>query len=787
MEGSIELQEEANITFDDNIVEDTTTRTKGTTFDLEDSTSSSSESSQSLLTVLKPNKLDLVPIFLFIAVTLMCIGVSLAVYFPYLEVEKATTQAQFQSLIAVEVQSLKNTISEAKSAIIFTNSLCSITKGVEGLSLDQFSDFVHNNNNRGSYIGDLYYLSNVRNVSTFPSYLEQKDPVGWANFTYKSGEGPSSSSDSCNGTYCIPVTLVSSDVKLVTSRSSLGWNHWSSPARAALIIQSLTNGQGSAISSFLNGRQGSPISSIYVPVMDDRNLYGFVYAELGVQNMVENSLPSLAKYNGSTVGYYSLTIYEGDLTTPNLTVYSSSVASFQQFTRKPYARGSDGITQVLEYGNLLWTCVFVPTKSFNELYDGELKFSGLMAMAVVWIFNVILCIILFVLVRVRSVQKARQLTQRKIVNLSKYEPRDFLRIISKRGKKTKLVFEYVQIEGLHKIDEADVCDAMSSIYSHIKEIANNHAGFVYQSHNNGFLLLFGDAQKAIDAAVGMSTIPRIHDVKIYTSIHHVDSALINLISDHDTHLQSIISTGLNVTESLAYFCSKYAKSIVVSQEVYDLSKKSQRKSMLFIGSVPVLSVKCSSVRAYGLLKEAEHTNVNILMADVQESLFSHDYVKAEELLQQLLKLDPNDFDAYDLLVKTQYKIKASKALSTGWTVPDTLHDDGEMFDAFKAYLTKEHSQENLEMWRDLKEYKLETDYQRRSTLASSILQKYLVDKDMNITDTFKKDLSEQLKENSEKGQNFHNVFLELEVLMADAHKRFKSTTNYINLLCEKLK
>ncbi|KAL0477019.1 hypothetical protein AKO1_006382 [Acrasis kona] len=662
-EEEVQLQENLDITSFDG-------EYKSTIFEPDES---SIDSSLSITSVLKPNALDIIPCLLIILVTLVVVGVSIGIYFPLRMNEEKSLINDFTDLVAVDSNSLQLAILQVKSAIVFTTSLVTITKGEQGLALNEFEDFIHNENNRNDFIDNLYFISNVlkSQISTFPNYLMKKDPIGYANFSYRSDSPKNSPPDSCNGTYCLPVTLVASE--FYSGRDGdLGWNHFSNPKRADLILRAIDARDNQAISSFLN-EQGPPTSVVYVSAYDSYNksiLYGLTFAEVNNQKLIEISMSSLNRYNSSS-GSYSLNVYEGASNNSIVSaMYSSKVFDLREMKRIEYNANSDKYVRIVQYGNLFWTCSFVPNDNFIRNYNGSAKYAGVISMMFVWIVCIVLCIILCIASRVYKVLKARQLTEKKIAYLSKFEPKKFLKIIRKRGTNTSLVLSYVELEGLTNVDKTMVSDMMSKFYINIKEITNNTQGYVHQCYNNGFLLFFTNVHGALGAAEAMKSIQSNNDVTIRVSIHHVDSALLSLVSDYDTSLQSIITSGLNVIESLSYFCRKYGKRVLLSQSVHDIMKKSHRKYLLFMGSLPVMSAQ-KHVRAYEVIEESERTESRHLLSEVMEYLYVRDYVNAAEILSQILNIDPTNIEAISLCAQIQLRLRSCKALSAQWTVPDT--------------------------------------------------------------------------------------------------------------------
>ncbi|KAL0485059.1 adenylate cyclase [Acrasis kona] len=752
----------------------------------------------------KPSKTDAIPIIVLVFFSVICLVTGLVAFFLLRENEMGVAKNDFQaSVVDKGSDSLRTAIKSTGTSVSDLTALFAVTNGTVR-QRSQFVPFcsasseVKGANGTGTppYISRVYYLENVvpENAASFPAVLLARDPTFYGTFSNltifsRDRNNLNYPYDGTGKSYSFITTLCAPE--LTQSRSLIGFEQYADPVRTDTLNKAITSGTVSATEQ-LSAAGNIPAlqgSVLYSPVFvrNTNIILGMVSIVFQNSVLVQNTIEGSVLQNSIVSIYdngkfmYSTEQFTGDAMA---VLKNYSDAQQRQDMNLNFHRNA-----TVSFSDRTWTLVFVPKEIYLQSYRNSFtKFIPIIVCVCVWLLAVAFSVFLFFFLRLRRSLLAREISQRKIVMLSKYLPKEFLRLVNRKNKNVRVTYMTVQMGHIEKLlaktEEAN--NLMNEFYEYTKGAAKQNDGFVHRCEKNGFILLFTNEQKAYNAAVMIHRFPRGADVPIHTALHS-GKVFVCMVGDNESQLPAIISDDTDALKSVADDGRKYSRKIVVSKPVLEAIKKSCEKFAVNLGYLTVNNSN-QRVHAYEILDEQDEIRLKTkdTYSSAMENYSKKDYLAALTQLQTVLELDPSDASARELRDSLHFKLKVCKTTSTLWNVTDSLNESLVLGPLFEAFIANERSTENLSMWKDIVEYKRIVDPQERKSVAQKIFDKYCQKSDfINLSQSAIDAVGKRLESNTAVEPDLFNFIIsDLEILMSDTHNRFKNTRLFVNGLCQ---
>ncbi len=746
----------------------------------------------------RPTKSDILPLALLFFCTIFAITVSALSYILVDAQSRDEAIAAVRLLADKGMFNLQNTVNSTRRVVSSVNSLFSIENG----NIDQgkqFIPFLYSDNGQfPPFLQRVFYLTLVTH-DQFDNFtdIERKRGGPFSNFTIYSRDVTTSTILPANKSqaFFLPVTHYSHEASVAL----LGYDHFSDAERIPYINRAIdTNATVTSVQVSAARNTVGQVVVQYSPVLSssDKKLIGFVAPIFTLPVMFSASLAL------EDTDFYA-SVSDLNETQANQTFMYNTIQSrgAQNGTLKPFTQADNdkliresriAVSRRLNFGDRVWEVTFIPTIDFVNRYRvGINKWIGMIVSIGIWVIVLGLCVFLFCYKRLRSSVKAREASETRVRLISKFMPTSFLNMIRCKSVRhyrpgvhrvSKLVMVSVCLDHFDNNIEKhshEMMTNMNNFYKRVKHIAREYDGFIYRFEGVGFICLFSNEIKGLNAALMMH-----NSLGSETAVHvavHKCNMLSGILGDNESLLAAVITDHLDLLKRLAMLCRKGKRKIVISGDIVDALKKTVEKQVAYVGRVERHSENGAKLflEAYQLLAYVDPSKISIRRryGVAKKKIAALDFVAAKEILDGLVDIEKTDGDIRQTRESVVRTLSLCIKIREVWTLQDTI---GEMYilgPTFKSFCEMEFSLAELQAWTDLKGLR-QLSIDKRQEKISEILKMYCDQGPLLLKETFIMKIHEQV--DSTLLPTFDDIIVELEHLTVEAHNRFKRSPIFLN-------
>jgi class 3 adenylate cyclase len=389
------------------------------------------------------------------------------------------------------------------------------------------------------------------------------------------------------------------------------------------------------------------------------------------------------------------------------------------------------------------------------------------------------------------------------IAISRYVPTGFLKLLGATRITDVALGKYVQkdltmlllkVKDFSKRNKdktaEEIFHSMNGALDLLSPIIRSHGGFVDRFDGDGFMAIFTNPKRALKAGVGIqSTIDILNqntDTKSAMSLRlaiHSGEMLLGTIGERARMQGAIVSHHSETTILLERLAKRFDVKILATND----TMKSAGKLMKFMQYriIGRLYLDHAHVHedVYEILRDCDKKKVETkeLFESAVHLFRKGQYEAAQQAFAEVLKIIPDDQVSISYEKKCHQLIAECNYLSPKVSILSILVDEVLLND-FGNFCKKEHSNENIDLWKEIETFKTVPTTDERRELASKLRKKYLSLSGMytiNINGKLKENVAEKLSTNSDIHESlFDQIQKELEFVMSDTVKRYKSSDEF---------
>jgi class 3 adenylate cyclase len=321
------------------------------------------------------------------------------------------------------------------------------------------------------------------------------------------------------------------------------------------------------------------------------------------------------------------------------------------------------------------------------------------------------------------------------VAISRFVPRPLLRLLGfKKITDVKLgtfverditVVE-VEIKDFEKVSQnmksEQIFHLLNEYLKFVGPLIRRHNGFIEKYQGEKFTALFKDAKKGVLSCVDIqSTIDTFNISELFPKIGlgasvHSASALIGVVGEDERVDGAIISSSHKTVKGiLNNLALKFNARTLVTKNVMEKCGSSIKNSEhRLLGSISlkrdnstrsqVINKSNESIEVFEVIQRSDKTKVSS-KAQFENGVIQFQngfYAESSKVFADIFNEDPQDTIAGIYLSRAQQLMSQTRLITQSLQMKDVLHDS-ELLESFDAFCTKEHSNENITLWRRIEE------------------------------------------------------------------------------------
>lgn len=344
----------------------------------------------------------------------------------------------------------------------------------------------------------------------------------------------------------------------------------------------------------------------------------------------------------------------------------------------------------------------------------------------------------------------------------------------------------------------------NSYFGHIGPIIRKY-GFVQNHTSDGIVALYKSQKKALSASVELQLATSAYNMNVASKndLPFIDvgisvqsgTVLAAIVGENERMECTIISSHQKSSAKLDFLLRKLNLKMVTTTLGSESLKKSVANHTAFrmLGCIEVeTSTGMSVARVYEVLKKSDDIKIQ-LNHEFHRAITMFEegnYDEALPIFSTIVSEIPDDTVSKLYLERCSKNLNQVKMIYNNLSVSDVLKDDA-LFHGFETFCQKEFSTENVVLWSEIENYKIQPETNRRS-IAKRLRKEYLSlsgRKTININQALKEKVSnsilaptsEILSENL-----FVDVQREIELVMSDTCNRFKGSHLFIESIAKSI-
>jgi len=342
----------------------------------------------------------------------------------------------------------------------------------------------------------------------------------------------------------------------------------------------------------------------------------------------------------------------------------------------------------------------------------------------------------------------------------------------------------------------------NSYFSYIGPIILKY-GFVQNYNGDGLVALYKSQRKALSASVELQLATSAFNLNVVSKSDfplvevgisvQTGAVLVAIVGENERMECTILSSHHKTSAKLDYLIQKLNLRMLTNTLGTEVSIKKSLSSQIAYRMLGSMEVETSSgtqlTTVYEILKSSDNAKLQF-RDDLRNAvtLFQTGrYAEAEPIFVSIVSELSDDTVSKLYLSRCERLVNQVKLISLNLGVQEVLKDD-ELFHGFEVFCQQEFSAENIVLWGEIEQYKVQPENKRR-TIAKRLRREYLSlsgRKTININETLKEAVANEiLKESHEKApaaELFSDIQHELELLMTDTCNRYKASSLFFESL-----
>jgi hypothetical protein len=247
----------------------------------------------------------------------------------------------------------------------------------------------------------------------------------------------------------------------------------------------------------------------------------------------------------------------------------------------------------------------------------------------------------------------------------------------------------------------------------------------------------------------------------------------------------LITDQTDCLKKLSILCRETGKKVIMSREFVesiDNRKRNVEKLVTYVGRIETLPLAGvpTFTDAYQLLDENDPIKpaVRRRYGDAMKKKVTRDYLGALDLLEALIESDRSDSKVRKMYDNTSRTISLCRKVAEVWNVQDTLREGEILRPAFQRFCKLEASDTAMNAWNDMLVYRTIPTKDR----AYDLYAKYCMreDKKSIVRQELVIEIERKISEDQYEATMFDDVIYEMELLVTEAHNRFKKSPMFLN-------
>jgi len=408
----------------------------------------------------------------------------------------------------------------------------------------------------------------------------------------------------------------------------------------------------------------------------------------------------------------------------------------------------------------------------------------------------------------------RRLNKMQEIAISRFVPQQFLRLMNVKrineielGKyeERKLTIMNISMGRFAKLTSGmkpeQILQFTNSYFGYIGPIIRKF-GFVQNYNGDGLVALYKSQKKALSASVELQLATSAYNlnvaskndfplVEVGISVQS-GTVLVAIVGENERMECTIISSHTRISAKLDSLIHKLNLRVLTTALEADTPIQKSVTNQVGFRALGSLEAETSSgtqlVQVFEIVKSSDKIKLQL----------NHDFSQAVELFQsgRFPEAEPifasiaseliDDTVCKLYLKKCEQLLQQVRMMTSNLGVQDILKDD-ELFHGFEVFCQQEFSAENIVLWSEIEQYKVQPETKRR-TIARRLRKEYLSlsgRKTININQTLKTAVANQISDDhsgAPAADLFSDIQNELELLMTDTCNRYKASSLFFESL-----
>lgn len=323
-------------------------------------------------------------------------------------------------------------------------------------------------------------------------------------------------------------------------------------------------------------------------------------------------------------------------------------------------------------------------------------------------------------------------------------------------------------------------------------IIRKKGGFIAKHFGVGILVAFSDAKKAISAATaifkqGGLVVNKNNEQKVFSMSMalHTGAVTAGTVGEEENMDMTLISETVALVSFLYVVAKRFRCGLVASKSTLAGKGLAKASTTRLVGSFRIRNENNALLEVVEVINVDKNKSEKIGNYEKASTILfggKGTFNDATAALEEIVKQNPGDALAAAHLQLSKSLASKNSTHSINLSIQEGLKDES-ILAAFEQFCKQELNSENINLWKALQLYRNATTNEERHGIAKNMYDNFIdmnAPQTVNIRDTTRKQISTALSNPSLFTPEFLDpLFVELQVLMVDPWKRFKSTEPFL--------